>query len=145
MTQVTLADSSAIYNLRITSKELINHDVIRFVIELPSKEHILGTRSGQHFFMIGKIHGEDVWRKYTPLDLEDHKGSFEVVIKIYRANQHKDYPAGGLFTQYLEGLQPGDSVSIQGPIGRCVYLHNGISFKSVLIGCSRRIYFNVFR
>lgn len=59
-------------------------------------------------------------------------------LKIYRSNQ--DFPKGGIMTQYLENLKPGDFVSLQGPIGRCVYLHNGkISFILIL-----NIYFQVF-
>ncbi len=34
------------------------------------------------------------------------------------------YPNGGLMTQYLESLNVGDFVKMQGPIGRCTYKHN---------------------
>lgn len=122
---VTLADPKAIYKLKVKSREMITHDTVRFVIELPSAEHVLGTKPGQHFWVIEQVNGESVSRKYTPLDLVDHRGTFETVVKVYRANHHKDYPKGGLMTQYLETLKPGDYISIQGPIGRCVYLGNG--------------------
>lgn len=122
---VTLADPKAVYRLRIKSRELITHDTVRFVIELPTPDHILGTKPGQHFWVIEQVNGESVSRKYTPLDLVDHRGTFETVVKVYRSNQNKDYPKGGLMTQYLETLKPGDFISIQGPIGRCVYLGNG--------------------
>lgn len=123
--EVTLVDHKALYLLRIADKKLINHNVAKFVVELPSENHILGTKSGQHFYIYATINGVQVSRKYTPLDLEDHKGTFEMIIKIYRANENEDYPNGGIMTQYLEKLAPGDFISIQGPIGRCVYLHNG--------------------
>ena len=120
---ITLADPKAIYKLRIKSREMINHDSVRFVVELPSSEHKLGTKSGQHFYVHETIDGETLARKYTPLDLEDHRGTFETIVKIYRVNQQ--FPKGGIMTQYLESLKEGDFISIQGPIGRCVYLHNG--------------------
>lgn len=122
---VTLADPKAIYKLKIKSRELITHDTVRFVIELPSPHHVLGTKPGQHFWVIAQIDGETVSRKYTPLDLIDHRGTFETVVKVYRSNHHMDFPKGGRMTQYLETLQAGDFISIQGPIGRCVYLGNG--------------------
>lgn len=122
---VTLADPKAVYKLKIREREMINHDTVRFVIDLPSSDHVLGCKSGQHFYVIETIDGESVWRKYTPLDLEDHRGTFETVVKVYRANHHKDYPKGGVMTQFMETLKVGDFISIQGPIGRCTYLHNG--------------------
>lgn len=122
---VTLTDPKTIYKLKIKSCELITHDTVRFVIELPSADHVLGTKPGQHFWVIEQMDGETVSRKYTPLDLVDHRGTFETVVKVYRSNHHKDFPKGGRMTQYLETLKAGDFISIQGPIGRCVYLGNG--------------------
>ena len=123
--KVTLADHNALYKLKVASTELINHDVVKYVVELPSKEHVLGTKSGQHFVLIETIKGEQVMRKYTPLDLEGHKGTFEMIIKIYRPNSHPAFPDGGIMTPYLENLKPGDYITIKGPIGRCIYNHNG--------------------
>lgn len=80
--KITLADSNAVYKLKLLSKDLINHDVIKFVFELPSQYHILGTKSGQHYFIIKNINGNEVKRKYTPVDLEDHTGTTTTIIKV---------------------------------------------------------------
>ena len=80
--KIALADPNARYSFKILSKELINHDVIKFVFELPSKDHILGTKSGQHFFIVANINNQEVYRKYTPISLENQKGSFDVIIKV---------------------------------------------------------------
>jgi cytochrome-b5 reductase len=85
---IALENSNAIYKFKLISKELINHDVARFVFELPSTEHTLGTRAGEHFFIIANLKGHDdgdageVWRKYTPVNLETQKGRFETLVKV---------------------------------------------------------------
>jgi cytochrome-b5 reductase len=80
--KVALANPDTRYSFKIISKELINHDVVKFVFELPSKDHILGTKSGQHFFIIANINNQEVYRKYTPTSLENQKGTFDVIIKV---------------------------------------------------------------
>lgn len=125
LTQVALEDSKKVYSFEILSKEPINHNVVKILIRLPSSNHILGTKSGQHFFIQATINGEVIKRKYTPLGLEDQKGIVEFLVKIYRSNTHENYPDGGKLTQYLESLQPGQFLDIMGPLGRCTYLHNG--------------------
>ena len=45
-------------------------------------------------------------------------------IKIYRDAPPK-FPNGGIMTKHLESLNVGDSIYIEGPIGRCTYKHNG--------------------
>ena len=77
-----LADPKTRYSFKMISKEVITPDVIKFVFELPSKDHILGTKSGQHFFIVANINNQEVYRKYTPVSLEDQKGSFDVIIKV---------------------------------------------------------------
>ena len=118
-----LENPNQVYSVKIISKELINHDVLKFELELPTKEYILGTKSGQHFFIIAEINGEKIIRKYTPTNLEDQTGHFEFIIKVYR--RCEKFPDGGKMGQYLEALKVGDSINIQGPYGRCTYLHNG--------------------
>ena len=82
MSKIALEQSNKIYEFKILSKELINHDTIRFVFELPSQNHILGVKSGQHVFFIANINKNEVWRKYTPTSLENQTGKFETVIKV---------------------------------------------------------------
>jgi hypothetical protein len=45
--------------------------------------------------------GELVMRAYTPTSSDDDLGHFDLVVKVYFANQHKDFPEvrGTLFDQ----------------------------------------------
>ncbi|CAF0931809.1 unnamed protein product [Brachionus calyciflorus] len=119
-----LEDPKAVYSVKIIGREVLNHDTILFRLELPSEKHILGTKSGQHFLIIATINGEKISRKYTPTTLEDQQGFFEFIIKIYRPCEK--FPDGGKLGPYLENLNIDDYMDIQGPIGRCTYLHNGL-------------------
>ena len=62
-----------------------------------------------------KIGKEEVTRKYTPITDVLHKSYVDFVIKIYRKGVHPKFPKGGQMTQYLEALNIGDKVYMQGP------------------------------
>ncbi|KAH7958029.1 hypothetical protein HPB51_027990 [Rhipicephalus microplus] len=64
-------------------------------------------------------------RPYTPVSHVDHRGSFDIMVKIYAAGVSRKYPNGGLMSQYLDSLKPGDKMQIQGPKGRFVYQGRG--------------------
>jgi NAD(P)H-flavin reductase len=49
----------------------------------------------------------------------------DFVIKIYRKNVHPRFPEGGVMTQYLETLEPGATMLMEGPKGRLAYLGFG--------------------
>ena len=42
-----------------------------------------------------RIDGEMVMRAYTPASSDDDLGYFDLVVKIYWANEHPRFPAGG--------------------------------------------------
>jgi hypothetical protein len=44
---------------------------------------------------LGRVDGELVMRAYTPSSSDDQLGYFELVVKIYFANQHPRFPEGG--------------------------------------------------
>lgn len=69
--------------------------------------------------------GELITRKYTPTSRLNDVGFFEVPIKIYSKNTHPDYPEGGIFSQYIDGLRIGDRIEISGPRGRVIYNGGG--------------------
>jgi cytochrome-b5 reductase len=120
---VALSDPKKRYSFKIIGKELVTHDTYKYLIELPDPSLRLGAKSGQHIYIIGVVNNEEVYHKYTPINLEEKTGSFNLVIKIYRPNEK--FPNGGRLTQYIESLNIGDSINVEGPFGRCVYLHNG--------------------
>ncbi|XP_075730930.1 NADH-cytochrome b5 reductase 3-like [Rhipicephalus microplus] len=64
-------------------------------------------------------------RPYTPVSRVDHRGTFDIMVKIYPAGVSRKHPNGGLMSQYLDGLKPGDKIEIQGPKGRFVYEGHG--------------------
>eukprot|EP00605_Chrysophyceae_sp_TOSAG23-4_P001436 GSChrysophyteH1.ASY1.ANO1.1564.1 assembled CDS len=108
-----------------------SHDTKRLRFALPSKGHMLGLPTGQHISFRCKVNGEDVVRSYTPITSNDELGYVDFVIKIYHANEHPKFPAGGAMTQYLDGLKVGDTVDMRGPKGHLDY--KGCGNYSIII------------
>jgi cytochrome-b5 reductase len=85
----------------------------------------LGLPVGKHFNIRATIDGKIVQRSYTPTSLDDDIGWCELVIKVYFANVHPNFPEGGKMSQYLDGLQIGDHIEVHGPKGLIEYLGHG--------------------
>ncbi len=49
--------------------------------------------------------GELVMRAYTPTSSDDDLGHFDLVVKVYFSNQHKDFPEVRLLTPHLTYLK----------------------------------------
>eukprot|EP00166_Cyanidium_caldarium_P000953 ctg_1425.g442 len=109
----------------LEEKRAISHDVDRFRFGLPSAEHRLGLPVGNHLFVRARIDDQTVMRPYTPVTLDADRGHFDLVVKIYRANENPKFPAGGKMSQYLDGLSAGDKIDIKGPLGHFEYLGDG--------------------
>ena len=101
--------------LPLASKTVISHDTRVFRFSLPSEKHVLGLPVGQHFFVKATVNGKAVIRAYTPV--RDGEGWVDLLIKVYFANVHPRFPAGGLLTQHIDGLAIGDTIEVKGPIG----------------------------
>jgi hypothetical protein len=94
-----------------------NTRLFRFALQSPN--HRLGLPIGQHMFFYAKVcgrsllaagmpglrghlldcmqccvqdKGEMVMRAYTPTSSDDDLGHFDLVVKVYFSNQHKDFP-----------------------------------------------------
>lgn len=50
------------------------------------------------FFSPCSINGELVMRAYTPASSDDDLGYFDLVIKVYWANEHPRFPEGGEYS-----------------------------------------------
>jgi NADPH-dependent ferric siderophore reductase len=50
----------------------------------------------QAAFCLLQDKGELVMRAYTPTSSDDDLGHFDLVVKVYFANQHKDFPEVGI-------------------------------------------------
>ncbi|XP_077539267.1 NADH-cytochrome b5 reductase 3-like [Haemaphysalis longicornis] len=64
-------------------------------------------------------------RPYTPVTLSDHKGSFDLMVKVYKPGVNEDHLRGGIMSQFLNQLKPGDTVQVVGPRGHFVYEGRG--------------------
>lgn len=123
---ITLVDPDAKYALPLMRKEVVSPNTARFRFQLPSDEHVLGLPVGNHIYLSARIDGKIVVRPYTPISSDDDKGFVELMIKIYRANEHPKYPSGGKMTQYLDSLKIGDKIDFRGPSGLLFYKGHGI-------------------
>jgi nitrate reductase (NAD(P)H) len=82
---------------------------------------------------------EEISRKYTPTSEVHQKGYCEFVIKVYRKNEHPQFPHGGLMTQYLEKLPVGEYVKMEGPKGKINYIGRGNFYISKQYHIKRKI------
>jgi len=109
----------------LIEKESISYNVRRLRFALPSKEHVLGLPVGYHMLLSAKVNDKLVMRAYTPTSTNDNLGYFELVVKVYFKNEHPKFPEGGVFSQYLDSMNIGDSVFVKGPIGHFEYKRHG--------------------
>ena len=72
-----------------------------------------------------KPDGELVCRKYTPISTITQRSQIDYLVKVYRANVHPKFPEGGMMSQYLERMAIGESMLMEGPIGKCIYYGKG--------------------
>ncbi|KAL3224197.1 hypothetical protein MRX96_049613 [Rhipicephalus microplus] len=55
----------------------------------------LGFRVGEHVLLYARIGGRTVMKPYTPVSRVDHRGSFDIMVKIYPAGVSRKHPDGG--------------------------------------------------
>nr|ABP97095.1 nitrate reductase [Chlorella vulgaris] len=112
-------------SFKLIEKEALSHNTRRLRFALQSPQHRFGLPVGKHVFLYAKVDGELVMRAYTPSSSDDQLGYFELVVKIYFANQHPRFPEGGKMSQYLEGMAIGDFMEVKGPLGHVHYKGRG--------------------
>ncbi|XP_060074044.1 NADH-cytochrome b5 reductase 3-like isoform X2 [Ylistrum balloti] len=122
---VTLEDPNTKYSLKLSDKKEISPNTRKFRFDLPTPEHILGLPVGQHIDLTARIDGQLIIRPYTPVSSDDDKGHMDLVIKIYFANVHPNFPEGGKMTQYLEAMSIDDYIDVRGPSGLLKYTSPG--------------------
>lgn len=119
-------DASKFQAFELVKKEEISHDTRIFTFALPEPSMRLGLPVGKHIHLRANVNGEEIERKYTPISSDDDLGVFKLCIKVYYANVHPKFPAGGMMTQHLESLNIGDSIDVKGPTGLIHYKGNGL-------------------
>lgn len=86
----------------------VNHNVKRFIFELPSEEHVLGLHVASAVLTkFIQENGKDVLRPYTPVSDVLQQGEFELIIKKYDK---------GIMSKHIHSLKPGDSLAFKGPL-----------------------------
>ncbi len=62
-----------------------------------------------------------VSKRYTPLPNKNN--NLELLVKVYRPTEN--FPTGGRVSQYLDGINLGESIQIKYPYGKVHYSGNG--------------------
>lgn len=109
----------------LIEKFYLTHNVVKLRFGLPSEAHKFGLPVGKHIFLYAKVNGETVMRAYTPTSSDHDLGYFDLVIKVYRANENLKFLEGGKMSQHLDRLAIGDFVTVKGPVGHVEYLGRG--------------------
>ena len=113
------------FELKIVEKTKISPDTFIFKFAIPNDEWLSGLILAKHykFFMPGKGEGEWEGRMYTPISPITQKGTIDFVIKLY--GKTAEFPEGGKMSAYLETKNVGDTVRMEGPMGKITYKGNG--------------------
>lgn len=109
-----------------------NVRLFRFGLQTPQTK--LGLPVGQHMFLYADIEGEPCMRAYTPTSSDDDLGHFDLVVKVYRANEHPKFPEGGKMSQFLDRMEIGDTIDVKGPVGHFTYSGCGSFVKNRKVG-----------
>lgn len=112
-------------SLKLMERIEVSHNTRIFRFALPTPEHRLGLPCGKHVFVYATVNGESVMRAYTPISSDEDLGRLDLLVKVYFAGENPKHPPGGKLSQYLDGLEVGDSVSMKGPVGHFVYEGGG--------------------
>ena len=110
-TLVTLKSGETV-SLKLTEKEQVTDNTVRFRFALPSAEHILGLPVGQHV----TVTIDGVSRPYTPISRDMDKGFVDLLVKVYE---------NGALSQKLNAVPVGATVDFQGPQGLVTYTARG--------------------
>ncbi|KAI8463380.1 MAG: nitrate reductase [Monoraphidium minutum] len=125
--------------VKLIERRELSHNVRLFRFGLPSPQHRFGLPTGKHVFLYAKVGGENVMRAYTPTSKDEQLGYFDLVIKVYRANEHPKFPEGGKLSQHLDSLSLGDELEVKGPVGHFVYTGRGTYTLNSKPGAAKRI------
>ena len=121
-----LENNDEVFELELEDKVHLTPDTSRFRFKLPNNDDVLGLPVGKHLSLISENEdGEQVSRSYTPVSTDNNVGYVDFVIKIYKKNEHPDFPDGGFMSQKVDQLEIGDTFKFKGPNGRLTYMGNG--------------------
>lgn len=117
-------DENEMFDLELLERQVISHDTNKYIFKFPEDHWVFGLNVCGHVtFHLPMEDGEFVSRKYTPVSKVNDKGQVAFVIKTY--NKSEEFPKGGMVSQYLAALKPGDKVKMEGPMGLLNYMGHG--------------------
>jgi len=104
---------------KLIRKTVVTHDSRIFRFALQSPDTVLGLPVGQNIQLRfwSEKENDMIERPYTPISSDDDLGYFDLLIKIYKE---------GKMGQYLDKLEIGADVEMQGPKGRIHYAEPGL-------------------
>ncbi|OEH77189.1 NADH-cytochrome b5 reductase 1 [Cyclospora cayetanensis] len=128
--------------MRLVDKTEVSPDTYRFLFALQDPNQPLGLPVGQHLKVFGPnvpgvVPGEwngkpdlessakEISRKYSPVSSSTARGTVELVVKVYSKQQVPPFLDGGKMSQFLQTLQIGDKIDVQGPFGKAKYNGRG--------------------
>ena len=152
-----LESSKTVHKLPLIKKDILSHDTIALTFRTPDSVDSLGLPIGKHLRISANINTDDratpgqwngrpdpeanvsyISRKYTPVSLQhscendndhDHDKHVRLVVKVYKRGVLNTFQDGGKMSQYLNTLNLGDTLDIQGPFGMHEYIAPG-TFKT---------------
>ncbi|XP_054922423.2 uncharacterized protein [Dermacentor andersoni] len=120
-----LLDVNHDYTVRLKERVQVTHNTRLLRFELPSENQVLGCAVGQHVYLWTRLGERLLVRPYTPVSPRDQRGSFDIIVKVYRQATSSSVPDGGIMSQTLDSLMPGDPIQVQGPKGEFEYVGGG--------------------
>ena len=120
-------DEDGNVSLKLSKKTKVSSDTYVFKFDFDDESMTLGLPIGKHVVFSADMptpdepKGELVERKYTPISTVTQRGSVDFLIKVYRAGVHPKFPEGGMMSQYLEKMEIGQTMLMEGPKGRLQY------------------------
>lgn len=94
--------------LKVTHVEQINHDTKKITLALPNSNEISGVASGGALLVDYKpASWFPALRPYTPISSPTDRGTLQLLVKKY---------PGGSASTYLHDLQPGQPLTVRGPL-----------------------------
>lgn len=61
----------------------------------------------------------EIKKPYTPISHPADLSALKILVKVYKPNEI--FEEGGKLTQWVEKYEPGDTLTISGPVGKCEY------------------------
>ena len=93
--------------MTLVSKDELATDTFVYRFALPDENATLGHYTCQYLKFEATVNGEKYERFYHPLSKVSDKGYVDLLIKVYLRNF--EHQQGGVFTQFIDKIRPGNA------------------------------------